>query len=538
MAVTKLLRIKERKSGDPSGGLKAALKYICNPEKAALIGGNAGTDPDRAYSVMKRNKDYWNKPGGSAGFHYVISFPPDCPVDVKTIASVAEDFSQELLGGRYYFTYAVHTDKDHVHVHIVFDSVAIDDGVKYHSPKGDWEKRIQPISDRVCQKYGLPPLEYDGTKKSVDYGEWIQRRQKEKYAEDHPGLDQEELKGKWQSGHPYINHWFDLIRDDIDEAILRSPSYSDFLKYLESLEYSVRDGKYLSLKPKGRGRAVRTIRLGKGYSKEEIRQRIEYVRMHPVSENSFRSYGDMETVRRLLFVRKQKNGRWHMNEFQRTFYRRWRNTCFIRKPDLRGRRGSRTIVLSLEELSDNLQFLIREDIRSQDELDRRREDLGNERKAVRSELSSVKTRLYRSDICRLVSRREKLMEKFWLSPQEEEELSRIDKEIEKIMPVQKAVRYRDSLLDQKASCLSQMRDLRERDRLLRNIGWQFEDEGSGEIDRGDYREVLREREEKLKREAAEMSRAARTEAKSRGSEKSEAEEKSQEKRRKTDGRER
>ena len=193
MAVTKLLRIKERKSGAPSGGLKAALKYICNPEKAALIGGNAGTDPDRAYSVMKRNKDYWNKPGGSAGFHYVISFPPDCPVDVKTIASVAEDFSQELLGGRYYFTYAVHTDKDHVHVHIVFDSVAIDDGVKYHSPKGDWEKRIQPISDRVCQKYGLPPLEYDGTKKSGDYGEWIQRRQKEKYAEDHPDLDQEEL---------------------------------------------------------------------------------------------------------------------------------------------------------------------------------------------------------------------------------------------------------------------------------------------------------------------------------------------------------
>ena len=79
-------------------------------------------------------------------------------------------------------------------------------------------------------------------------------------------------------------------------------------------------------------------------------------------------------------------------------------------------------MLSLEELSDNLQFLIREDIRSQDELDRRREDLGNERKAVRSELSSVKTRLYRDDICRLVSRREKLVEKFWLSPQEEEEL--------------------------------------------------------------------------------------------------------------------
>lgn len=538
MAITKLLRIKERKSGDPSGGLKAALKYICNPEKAVLIGGNAGTSPDHAYSVMKRNKDYWNKPGGSAGFHYVISFPPDCPVDVKTIASVAEDFSQELLGGRYYFTYAVHTDKGHMHVHIVFDSVAIDDGIKYHSPKGDWEKRIQPISDRVCQKYGLPPLEYGETRKSVDYGEWAQRRQKEKYSEDHPGLGEEELKGKWQSEHPYINHWFDLIRDDIDEAILRSPSYSDFLKYLESLEYSVRDGKYLSLKPKGRGRAVRTVRLGKGYSKEEIRQRIEYVRTHPINDDSFRIYGDMETVRRLLFMRKQKNRRWHMNGFQRAFFRRWRNTCFIRKPDFRGRRGSRTIVLSLEELSDNLQFLISEDIRSQDELNRRREDLGIERKAVRSELSSVKTKLYRSDICRLVSRREKLMVKFWLDPQEEEDLHRIDEEIEKIMPVQKAVRYRNSLLDKKASCLSQMRDLQERERLLRNIEWQFEDEESGAIDRGDYREVIREREEELKREAAEKSRTARTGAGDRSSVKAEAEVKRQEYRRKTNGRER
>lgn len=227
-----------------------------------------------------------------------------------------------------------------------------------------------------------------------------------------------------------------------------------------------------------------------------------------------------------------------MNGFQRTFYRRWRNTCFIRKPDLRGKRGSRTIVLSLEELSDNLQFLIREDIRSQDELDRRRKDLENERKAVRSELSSVKTRLYRSDICRLVGRREKLMEKFWLDPQDEEELNGIDEEIEKIMPVQKAVRYRDSLLDQKASCLSQMRDLQERERLLRNIEWQLEDEKSGAIDRGDYREVIREREEELKRETAERNRAARTRAMSREGEKAEVRGKSQEKRRNTDGRKR
>ena len=464
------------------------LKYVCNPEKAALIGGSAGRDPETAYSLMKRNKEYWHKTDGSQGFHYIISFPPDAKVDPRMLGNIAEEFSEELLGGRYYYLYAVHTDHAHMHVHIVFDSFSAEDGVKFHSPKGDWERRIQPISDRICRKYGLPGLEHEGPSVGLNHGEW------------------EEAHKEKPEDQPYINHWFDLIRDDIDEAILRSPSYSSFLKYLESLEYTVCDGKYLSLTPKGRARAVRTLRLGKGYSKEEIQQRIEYVRSHPISPDDFRTYGDMETVRRLLFAAKQKNRRWHMNAFQRTFYRRWRNTCLIRKPDFRGRRGSRTIVLSLEELSDNLQFLIHEDIRTEEELTSRRFDFGNERKAVQSELSSVKTQLYRSDICRKVKRREELKEKFLPSADEQEELSRLDEEIEKVMPVSQAVRYRNSLINRKAACLSQLREIRERERLIRSIEWQFEDEQAGALDRGDYREMQRKHEEELRRRQAEEER--------------------------------
>lgn len=195
-----------------------------------------------------------------------------------------------------------------------------------------------------------------------------------------------------------------------------------------------------------------------------------------------------------------------MNEFQRSYYRRWRNTCLIRKPDFRDRRGSRTIVLSLEELSDNLQFLIREDIRTEEELVSRRADFGNERKAVQSELSSVKTQLYRNDICRKVKRRETLREKFWLSVDEQEELNRLDEEIGKVMPVSQAVRYRNSLINRKAACLAQLRELRERERLVRNIEWQFEDEKAGNLDRGDYREMQRRHEEELKRQQAEEER--------------------------------
>ena len=475
MAVTKLLRIKERKSGDPSGGLKAALRYICNPKKAALIGGNAGSTPDHAYEVMKRNKGYWNKPGGSEGFHYVISFPPDCRVDVKTAALVAEDFSRELLGDRYYFTYAVHTDKDHMHVHIVFDSVAIDDGVKYHSPKGDWEKRIQPISDMVCEKYGLPPLEYGEARTSVGHGEWSRRR--ERREEKRGGSDTRdnwETK-KQQADHPYLKNWFDLMRDDIDEAISRSPSYGSFLKYLQSLGYTVRDGKYLSLKPEGRERAVRTLRLGRGYSKEEIQQRIEYVRSHPFDPDQYRAYGDMEAVRRLLFLKKQKSRRWCMSPFQRSFYRSWRNTCLIRRPGLMSRRGSRAAVLQLEELSDNLQFLIREDIRSEEDLKQKWSEAGIERKAVQSELSAVRTQIYRSGISRQVRRWRELREMGSRSLEEELELRRLEEEIEQTMPLEKAAAYQEKLETQKSKCLDQLRSLKSRERLLAGIDRQLKE---------------------------------------------------------------
>jgi len=486
MAVTKLLRIKERKSGDPSGGLKAALRYICNPKKAALIGGNAGSTPDHAYEVMKRNKDYWNKPGGSAGFHYVISFPPDCKVDAKTAALVAEDFSRELLGDRYYFTYAVHTDKDHMHVHIVFDSVAIDDGVKYHSPKGDWEKRIQPISDRVCQKYGLPSLEYGQARASVDHGEWTRRKERRKEKQGGPDTRDNWETKKQQAEHPYLQNWFDLMRDDIDEAILRSPSYGSFLKYLQSLGYTIRDGKYLSLKPEGRERAVRTLRLGRGYSKEEIQQRIEYVRSHPFDPDQYRAYGDMETVRRLLFLKKQKSGQWRMSPFQRSFYRSWRNTCLIRRPGPMSRRGSRAVVLQLEELSDNLQFLIREDIRSEKDLKQKWSEAGIERKAVQSELSSVRTKIYRSGISRQVSRWRELREMGSRSLEEDLELKRLEEEIKQTMPLEKAAAYQEKLEAQKSKCLDQLRCLKSRERLLAGIDrWMMEmDKDSSKQDEG------------------------------------------------------
>ena len=524
MAITKLIRIKEKSHGDPGGGLKKALRYICNPEKAAVVGGNAGHDAEGAYFLMKQNKEFWHKTDGSQGFHYILSFPPDCGIDANTAARVAEDFTEELLNGKYYYMYSVHTDHEHMHAHIVFDSVSAEDGLKFHSPKGDWEKRIQPITDKICERYGLPALDYGDATIGVDFGEWKSRKKRESRqtagpeairspsrktanTQSDPQWDAEDFYSHQpENREPYLSGWHDLIRDDIDEAILHSPTYSDFLKYMESLEYTVRDGKYLSLKPKGRERAIRTLRLGRGYGREEIRQRIEYVRTHSFDENSFRAYGEMETVRRLLFVKVKTYGRWHMTAFQRTFYRRWRNTCLIRRPDFLRRRGSRAEVMRLEELSENHQYLISEDIRTPDALKEKQFDLGNERKAVQSELSSISTQLYKSEVCRLLTERERLKSGGWLDADEEEKLGRIDEQITRIMPLDDALAYRDHLLEQRTECRSQMRDIKSKEKLFSNIGREFSDELNDRPSRRELEELSGRMKEEAERRTREMNR--------------------------------
>ena len=68
---------------------------------------------------------------------------------------------QEYLGENYDYVFGIHTDRKHCHGHIVFNSVNRITGYKYRYERGDWEKFMQPITDKLCVKYGLPKLEYE-----------------------------------------------------------------------------------------------------------------------------------------------------------------------------------------------------------------------------------------------------------------------------------------------------------------------------------------------------------------------------------------
>ena len=73
----------------------------------------------------------------------------------------------------------MHDNTEHIHSHIIFNSVSFMDGRKYRYEKGDWIKIIQPITNRLCEKYGLSILDIEEeqsttrNQKSRNYREWM-----------------------------------------------------------------------------------------------------------------------------------------------------------------------------------------------------------------------------------------------------------------------------------------------------------------------------------------------------------------------------
>lgn len=378
MAVTKLRKIKETSGKNPAAHLKKNLLYICNPQKTQggiNVGGNAGISAEEIYRTMIRNKEYWMKTDKVQAYHYMLCFPTDCSIDTELAYQIAEEFCKELLGDTYYYAFAIHDDKPHMHVHITFDSVSRKDGYKFYSPKGDWNKRIQPITDRLCQKYHLPTLEYQGRERiGMHYGEWKKCREPKKVYYD----------------------WNDIIRDDIDEAIRYSNSMEEFLQYLSDQNYVIRNGKYLSLKPYGRERAIRTGRLGKGYTKEEIGQRIQNKKLEPEIQTRFQTYGNREEIRAIIYKKMERFPGWKMNAMQKQFFRQWNHTYFIRKPGRYSQAWKyKADILEVQHLADAFNYLITYDIEDEQMLLERKKTVQKETEALQMKRQILQSGLRR-----------------------------------------------------------------------------------------------------------------------------------------------
>ena len=176
MAITKILNIQESEGRNPASHLKNALEYIQNPdktEKCILVGG-INCLPDTAFEQMEETKNIFHKTGKRQGYHVIISFSPEEKVSAEQAMYVLEHFAKNLLGDDYEAVYAVHTDKEHMHGHLIWNSVSMTTGKKYNSPKSNWKNHLQPITNKYCDELGLSimPAEYSRNPKNISRDKW------------------------------------------------------------------------------------------------------------------------------------------------------------------------------------------------------------------------------------------------------------------------------------------------------------------------------------------------------------------------------
>lgn len=253
MAISKILNMKDCGGHFHGKHLKRALDYVMNPDKTqdGRLVGAINCQVDTAFEQMKETKRNFGKIDKRQGYHIILSFKEN-EVNPDTAFEITQKFVEEYLGKSYEAVFVVHDNTAHVHSHIVFNSVSFVDGKKYRYEKGDWAKYIQPITNRLCQEYGLSIIDVDDEKKE---------RQHESYKE-------------WSEYREGNFVWSDMIKRDLDACILQAKDYEEFLELLSEKGYQIKQGKHLAIKPQGMTRFRRCKSLGDMYCEEAIRDRI------------------------------------------------------------------------------------------------------------------------------------------------------------------------------------------------------------------------------------------------------------------------
>ena len=167
MAITKILARR--------GGLSQAIAYVLNGDKTEeqILTAAQGCLTSTACHDMAAVKQRWNKTDGVQLYHVIQSFRPG-ELSPELALEIAREFAREHLPG-YQAVIGVHTDREHIHAHIVFNSVNQFTGEKYHSNAQSYYQQIRGISDRLCRERGLSVIMAGESAKAVSYVEWLRR---------------------------------------------------------------------------------------------------------------------------------------------------------------------------------------------------------------------------------------------------------------------------------------------------------------------------------------------------------------------------
>lgn len=365
MAISKILNMKDCGGHFHGKHLKRSLDYVMNPEKTqdGRLVDAINCQADAAFEQMKETKRKFGKVDKRQGYHIILSFKEN-EVNPDTAFEITQRFVEEYLGNSYEAVYVVHDNTEHVHSHIVFNSVSFVDGKKYRYEKGDWAKYIQPITNRLCEEYGLSIIDVDDGSKE---------KQHESYKD-------------WSEYREGSFVWADMIKRDLDACILQAGDYQQFLDLLSDKGYTIKQGKYLAVKPQGMTRFRRCKALGDMYSDEAIRERI--------SNEDISFYREkQEEIKPVLIKYKVKRYRKaKMSGLQKRYYAKLYRIGKLKKRPYSQVWKYKDDIRRMHKLQKEYLFLANHDIHSAEELVSVISSLTDKRK----EVSSEKSRIYKA----------------------------------------------------------------------------------------------------------------------------------------------
>lgn len=255
MAITKILNIKESKGRNPASHLENALQYIQNPDKTeeCVLVGSINCLPDSAFEQMVETKNIFHKTGNRQGYHVILSFSPEEKVTAEQAMYVLEHFAKDVLGDDYEAVFAVHTDREHMHGHLIWNSVSITAEKKYNSPKGNWENHLQPVTNKYCEMLGLEIMPTEYAKNPVNMS-----------------------KEKWE----YEQSFKDYILNDAKLCLSYAGSLEHFIFLMKRMGYEFKGKDYLSVRIPGMKLYHRLDKLDDIFSKEEMSVILKYGNGH------------------------------------------------------------------------------------------------------------------------------------------------------------------------------------------------------------------------------------------------------------------
>ena len=176
MAINKTIN----KRTNTHGAMRNCIEYVLRQDKTSelltYVTGPYCHDEinyDLVYRTFLEEKKMWDKDSGRMYAHNIISWHKDEQITLEQALEFGKEFAENWFSG-FQTLVAVHKDKDHIHCHLVTNSVSYEDGRKLHNTKKDLE-RMKQLTNQMCRERGLTVAEkgkhFDGSQ--IEKGEVI-----------------------------------------------------------------------------------------------------------------------------------------------------------------------------------------------------------------------------------------------------------------------------------------------------------------------------------------------------------------------------